>query len=143
MDHFAYRSRSLYCENIPVAQLAERYGTPLYIYSKATLVHHLHQIQEAFKEVEPLICYSVKTNGNVALCNVMAEHGSGFDVTSGGELHRALLAGGKGEKIVFAGVGNSAMPLIIMSRFLMLKVSRNCMPWAMLQNQWGRSHLSH
>ncbi|MEI6039668.1 MAG: diaminopimelate decarboxylase, partial [Actinomycetes bacterium] len=67
MDHFAYRSRSLYCENIPVAQLAERYGTPLYIYSKATLVHHLRQIQEAFKEVEPLICYSVKTNGNVAL----------------------------------------------------------------------------
>lgn len=107
MDHFAYRSRSLYCENIPVAQLAERYGTPLYIYSKATLVHHLRQIQEAFKEVEPLICYSVKTNGNVALCKVMAEHGSGFDVTSGGELHRALLAGGKGEKIVFAGVGKT------------------------------------
>ncbi|NBT62919.1 MAG: diaminopimelate decarboxylase, partial [Planctomycetia bacterium] len=107
MDHFAYRSRSLYCENIPVAQLAERYGTPLYIYSKATLVHHLRQIQEAFKEVEPLICYSVKTNGNVALCKVMAEQGSGFDVTSGGELHRALLAGGKGEKIVFAGVGKT------------------------------------
>ena len=107
MDHFAYRSRSLYCENIPVAQLAERYGTPLYIYSKATLVHHLRQIQEAFKEVEPLICYSVKTNGNVALCKVMAEHGSGFDVTSGGELHRALLAGGKGDKIVFAGVGKT------------------------------------
>lgn len=107
MDHFAYRNRSLHCENIPVAELAERYGTPLYIYSKATLVHHLHQIQEAFREVDPLICYSVKTNGNIALCKLMADHGSGFDVTSGGELHRALVAGGRGEKIVFAGVGKT------------------------------------
>ncbi len=107
MDHFAFRNRNLHCENIPVAKLAEQYGTPLYIYSKATLLHHLHQIQEAFSDVNPLICYSVKTNGNLSLCKLMAEHGSGFDVTSGGELHRALLAGGKGEKIVFAGVGKT------------------------------------
>jgi len=107
MDHFSYRNRILHCEDIPVSKLAERYGTPLYIYSKATLLHHLKSIQEAFKEVDPLICYSVKTNGNISICKLMREHGSGFDVTSGGELHRALVAGSKGENIVFAGVGKT------------------------------------
>ncbi|HEX3313586.1 MAG TPA: alanine racemase, partial [Gemmataceae bacterium] len=108
MDHFAYKNRVLHCEEIPVAELAEKYGTPLYVYSKATLLHHLKSIQTAFAELSPLICYSVKTNGNLALCRLMKEHGSGFDVTSGGELYRALKAGGTGPKIVFAGVGKTA-----------------------------------
>ena len=79
---------------MPVAELAEKYGTPLYVYSQATLLHHLKQIQTAFAEAEPLICYCVKTNGNLRICRLMAEHGAGFDVTSGGELYRALKAGG-------------------------------------------------
>ena len=66
MDHFAYRNRILHCEEIPVADLAAKYGTPLYVYSKATLLHHLTSIQTAFAELDPLICYSVKTNGNLA-----------------------------------------------------------------------------
>src|SRR5213080_2005013 len=107
MDHFVYRDRALFCEDVPVRTLAEVYGTPLYVYSKATLLHHLRQIQSAFAEVNPLVCYSIKTNGNIHLCRVMAEAGSGFDVTSGGELYRALAAGGAGEKIVFAGVGKT------------------------------------
>jgi diaminopimelate decarboxylase len=107
MDHFHYRNRILHCEDVPVRQLAEAHGTPLYIYSKATLLHHLTQIQKAFAAVQPLICYSLKTNANLSLCKVMAAAGSGFDVTSGGELYRALLAGGKGEQIVFAGVGKT------------------------------------
>lgn len=107
MDHFAYKNRVLHCEEVPVRALAEKYGTPLYIYSKATLLHHLTQIQQAFAKVNPLICYSVKTNGNLGICRLMHEHGSGFDVTSGGELYRALQAGGKGEQIVFAGVGKT------------------------------------
>jgi len=107
MDHFAYRSGKLYCEEVPVRELAETYGTPLYIYSSATLVHHLTQIQKAFKPADPLICYSVKTNGNLSILKLMKEHGSGFDVTSNGELHRALAAGSSGEKIVFAGVGKT------------------------------------
>lgn len=107
MDHFQYRAGKLYCEDVPVSQLAETYGTPLYIYSSATLVHHLTQIQEAFKAVDPLICYSVKTNGNLSILKLMREHGSGFDVTSNGELHRALAAGSPGPKIVFAGVGKT------------------------------------
>src|SRR5438876_6224912 len=107
MDHFRYKDRALHCEDVPVRALAEAYGTPLFVYSQATLLHHLAQLQTAFAELAPLICYSVKTNGNVHLCRLMAEHGSGFDVTSGGELYRALAAGGTGEKIVYAGVGKT------------------------------------
>src|SRR5579862_469011 len=107
MDHFHYRERVLHCEEVPVRELAENYGTPLYVYSKATLLHHLSQVQKAFAAVDPLICYSIKTNANLTICKLMAEHGSGFDVTSGGELFRALTAGGKGEKIVYAGVGKT------------------------------------
>jgi diaminopimelate decarboxylase len=107
MDHFSYRDRALYCEDVPVRALAEKYGTPLWVYSTATLLHHLTQLQQAFAAVEPLICYSLKTNGNLGICRVMHEHGSGFDVTSGGELYRALKAGSKGDKIVFAGVGKT------------------------------------
>ncbi len=107
MDHFEYRDRELYCEDIPVRELAEKYGTPLFVYSSATLVHHLKAIQTAFAAASPVICYSVKTNGNIHIAKLMAEHGSGFDVTSGGELYRALRAGATGDKIVFAGVGKT------------------------------------
>src|SRR5947199_5195266 len=107
MDHFSYRDRALFCEDVPIRRLAETYGTPLYVYSKATLLHHLTQLQKAFAAVKPLICYSVKTNGNIHLGRIMAEAGAGFDVTSGGELYRAISAGGIGDKIVFAGVGKT------------------------------------
>jgi diaminopimelate decarboxylase len=107
MDHFQYRNRLLHCEELPVAGLAQTYGTPLYVYSKGTLLHHLGQLQRAFAAVEPLICYSLKTNANLSICRLMAEAGAGFDVTSGGELYRALTAGGTGHKIVFAGVGKT------------------------------------
>lgn len=107
MDHFNYQDGTLYCEEVAVRDLAEQYGTPLFVYSSATLQHHLRQIQQAFAAADPLIAYSVKTNGNLSICRLMAENGSGFDVTSGGELYRALKAGGVGEKIVFAGVGKT------------------------------------
>src|SRR5947208_11967404 len=107
MDHFAYRDRTLFCEDVPVPELAGTYGTPLYVYSQATLLHHLKQIQTAFAPADPVIAYSVKSNPNLGICKLMAEHGSGFDVTSGGELYRALRAGSKGSKIVFAGVGKT------------------------------------
>lgn len=107
MDHFSYRDRTLFCESVPVRQLAESYGTPLYVYSKATLLHHLTQIQRAFAPVDPLVCYSIKTNGNLHICKLLREAGAGFDVTSGGELYRAINAGASGDKIVFAGVGKT------------------------------------
>jgi diaminopimelate decarboxylase len=107
MDHFQYRNHVLHCEDVPLAELAEKYGTPLFVYSSATLVHHLKQVQSAFAEASPIICYSIKTNGNIHIARLMAENGSGFDVTSGGELYRALKAGGDPRKIVFAGVGKT------------------------------------
>jgi diaminopimelate decarboxylase len=107
MDHFHYRDRVLHCEDVPLRALAEAYGTPLYVYSKATLLHHLGQLQKAFAAVQPLICYSIKANPNLAICRLMGGAGAGFDVTSGGELFRALKAGGRGEQIVFAGAGKT------------------------------------
>src|SRR5262245_33181914 len=107
MDYFHYRDRVLHCEDVSLPILAETYGTPLFVYSKATLLHHLGQLQRAFAPVQPLICYSIKTNANLSICRLMAEAGAGFDVTSGGELYRALAAGGTGPKIVFAGAGKT------------------------------------
>jgi diaminopimelate decarboxylase len=107
MDYFRYQDRVLYCEEVPVPKLAEAFGTPLFVYSQRTLLHHLDQLQRAFAAVPTLVCYSLKTNPNVNLGRVMGAHGTGFDVTSGGELYRALAAGGTGDRIVFAGVGKT------------------------------------
>src|SRR5215471_14787015 len=107
MDHFNYRNRVLHAEETPVPSLAERYGTPLFVYSQRTLLHHLAQLQRAFAAVQPLICYSLKTNPNLHICRLMYEHGAGFDVTSGGELFRALEAGASGDRLVFAGAGKT------------------------------------
>jgi diaminopimelate decarboxylase len=107
MDHFHYRDRTLYCEEASVPDLARVYGTPLYVYSTSTLLHHLAQLKRAFAAVDPLICYSIKTNANLSICRLMRENGAGFDVTSAGELYRALQAGGTGDQIVFAGVGKT------------------------------------
>src|SRR5260370_28781317 len=107
MDYLHYRNRVLHCEEVAVPQLADAYGTPLFIYSQRTLLHHLNQLKRAFADAKPLICYSLKTNPNLSICRLMVENGAGFDVTSGGELFRALKAGGTGDKIVFAGVGKT------------------------------------
>jgi diaminopimelate decarboxylase len=107
MDHFNYRNHELYCEDVRVADLAARYGTPLYIYSKATITHHLDTLNRAFKALNPLVCYSVKANSNLGILKVVGEHGDGFDVVSGGELGRVLKAGGTADRTVFAGVGKT------------------------------------
>jgi diaminopimelate decarboxylase len=107
MDHFHYRDGQLYCEATPVADLAEKFGTPLYVYSQATILDRLKTLQTAFAEVNPLICYSVKANSNLGILKVLAAHGSGFDVVSGGELYRVQKAGGSPGKTVFAGVGKT------------------------------------
>jgi len=107
MDHFHYRDGQLYCEDARVADLAEEFGTPLYVYSTATLLHHLKALQEAFAEVNPLVCYSVKANSNLGVLKLLGGHGSGFDVVSGGELYRVQTAGGDPGLTVFAGVGKT------------------------------------
>jgi diaminopimelate decarboxylase len=107
MDLFQYKNNELFAEEIPVARIAAEVGTPTYIYSKATLVTHYQRIAEAFAPLKPLICYSIKSCGNVNLVKTLVEQGSGMDVTSGGELYRALKAGCDPKKIVFAGVGKT------------------------------------
>ncbi|HEX4054131.1 MAG TPA: diaminopimelate decarboxylase [Tepidisphaeraceae bacterium] len=107
MDFFNYKNGELYCEGVPAEKIARDVGTPAYVYSKATFLHHYHQIADAFAPLKATICYSIKTCGNIHICRLLAEAGCGFDVTSGGELFRALKAGGEAKKIIYAGVGKS------------------------------------
>lgn len=108
MDHFEYKQGELYCEDVAIAALAEQYGTPLFIYSRATLERHWHAFDSAFDGHDHLVCYAVKANSNLAVLNLLARLGSGFDIVSGGELQRVLQAGGQPERIVFSGVGKLA-----------------------------------
>ena len=107
MDFFQYKNEQLYVEDLPVKQLAEEFGTPLYIYSRATLERHWHAFDSALGDHPHLICYAVKANSNIAILNVMAKLGSGFDIVSQGELERVLAAGGDASKVVFSGVAKS------------------------------------
>jgi diaminopimelate decarboxylase len=107
MEPFHYRDGELYCEDLKAAELADRYGTPLYVYSQNAILGTLTALQTAFAEVDPLVCYSVKANSNLGILKVLAGHRSGFDVVSAGELYRVQLAGGAPEKTVFAGVGKT------------------------------------
>lgn len=107
MNHFLYRHGELYCEDIPLAELADGYGTPLYVYSHATLERHFRVFDGAFDDIPHLTCYAVKANSNLALLGLIVGWGGGMDVVSGGELYRALAAGADPGKIVYAGVGKT------------------------------------
>ena len=107
MDYFSYQNDSLFAEDCDVAKLAKTHGTPLYIYSRATLERHWHAFNNAVADHPLLICYAVKANSNLAVLNVLARLGSGFDIVSGGELSRVLQAGGDPKKVVFSGVGKT------------------------------------
>jgi len=112
MDYFRYKKGELFAEDVAVEKIAAEVGTPVYIYSKATFVEHLQKIQRAYSELDTLVCYSVKACGNINILKFMAQIGSGFDIVSGGELYRALQAGGDPSKIVYAGVGKTDAEII-------------------------------
>jgi diaminopimelate decarboxylase len=105
MDYFNYRNEELFAEDIAVQDIIYKYGSPCYIYSRATLERHWKAFDQAFGEKAHLICYAVKANSNIAILNLLARLGSGFDIVSLGELKRVIQAGGDPEKIVFSGVG--------------------------------------
>lgn len=107
MDHFQFRNGQLYCEDVPVSKIAETVGTPVYIYSKATFLHHFHAVRDAFADLDPLICYSVKSCGNLSILRMLLDAGAGFDIVSGGELARTQAVGANPSQIVYAGVGKS------------------------------------
>ncbi len=107
MHHFRYRDNEFYCEATKVSQITKRFGTPIYIYSRQTLIDHYQKIKQAFRSINPLICFSVKANSNLAVLKVLANCGAGMDVVSGGELYKALKVGVSPQRIVYAGVGKS------------------------------------
>ena len=108
MNHFHVRDDELWCEEVPLRALAEACGTPLYVYSHATLERHFRAFDEAFADVPHLTCYAVKANSNLAVLGLLAGWGAGMDVVSGGELFRALRAGADPREVVYAGVGETA-----------------------------------
>ncbi len=105
MHHFEYRNGEMFAEAVPLKRIAQEVGTPAYVYSLATLRRHFSVFDQAFAKVPHIVCFSVKANSNLALLRAFAKQGSGFDIVSGGELFRALKAGGDPRKIVFSGVG--------------------------------------
>lgn len=107
MHEFKYINNNLYCERIKIADLASRFGTPLYVYSYHTLIGHFMKLKNAFREINPLICYSVKANSSLAILKALVDKGAGLDIVSGGELFRAIRAGCIPEKIVYASVGKT------------------------------------
>ncbi len=107
MDHFQYRGGVLHCEGLALPELAERFGTPLYVYSRQTLIDHYRRLNEAWTPVAPWLCFSVKSCSNLHILRIMRECGAAFDVVSGGEMARALEAGAEPSRIVFAGVGKT------------------------------------
>jgi len=107
MDHFNFKNNELFAEEVSISDIATQYGTPLYVYSRATIERHWHAFDQAAGTQKHLICYAVKANSNLAILNTLAKLGSGFDIVSMGELARVLEAGGDPQKVVFSGVGKS------------------------------------
>ena len=108
MDHFSYLHGQLHAEAIPLAEIAENIGTPAYVYSRATLSRHYQAFENALDGIPHLVCYAVKANSNLAVLNVLARLGAGFDIVSGGELERVIRAGGDPGRVVFSGVGKTS-----------------------------------
>ncbi|KZM44200.1 diaminopimelate decarboxylase [Marinomonas sp. SBI22] len=108
MDFFNYKDQALMAENVSIASIAEQHGTPCYVYSKETLERHYKAYADAFSSHPSLICYAVKACSNIAILNVLAKMGAGFDIVSVGELERVLRAGGDASKVMFSGLGKQA-----------------------------------
>jgi diaminopimelate decarboxylase len=107
MHHFAYRDNQLYAEEVAIKDIAAQVGTPVYIYSAATLRRHFRVFDEAFTGTDHLICYAMKALSSLSILKLFGSMGSGFDIVSGGELMRCMRAGAEPKKIVFSGVGKS------------------------------------
>jgi diaminopimelate decarboxylase len=105
MHEFAFKDNELYCEDIKISAIAGKVPTPFYLYSYKTLIDHYRKLKAAFSAISPLICFSVKSNSNIAILRALVKNGAGLDIVSGGELYRARLAGADPKKIVYAGVG--------------------------------------
>ncbi|MBU4311541.1 MAG: diaminopimelate decarboxylase [Candidatus Omnitrophica bacterium] len=124
MHDFKYKRNELYCESVSIGRLAKKYGTPLYVYSRKTFLDHYRKLEDAFRSVRPIICYSVKANSSIAILRTLVKKGAGLDIVSGGELFRALKAGASPRKIVYASVGKTEQEIeyAIKSNILLFNV---------------------
>jgi len=124
VSHFDYRNGELHVEQVALSQVAERYGTPCYVYSRAAITETYRAFDAAFGARDRLVCYAVKANSTLGVLNVLARLGSGFDIVSGGELARVMAAGGDPRKVVFSGVGKTAeeMQQALMAEILCFNV---------------------
>ncbi len=112
MDHFHYKENALFAEEVALKDVADKYGTPAFVYSKATLERHAKAYINSFKSMNGLVCFSVKALSNISILKTLKNSGCGFDIVSGGELHRSLLAGADPKKIIFSGVGKSRIEMV-------------------------------
>ena len=112
MDHFHYKEGQLFAEEVALKDVADTYGTPTFVYSKATLERHANAYINSFETMSGLVCFSVKALSNISILKTLKKSGCGFDIVSGGELHRALLAGADPKKIIFSGVGKSKEEMV-------------------------------
>ena len=124
MNYFHYQDNKLWCEEVPVTDIAREIGTPFYLYSYRTLKHHFNVFDQSFAAVPHLICFAVKANSNIALLRAFVKEGGGVDIVSGGELYRALAAGADPRKIVYSGVGkrDDEIEYALRSNILMFNV---------------------
>lgn len=124
MKTFNYRDNELYCEEVRIEEIAKKVGTPFYLYSQRSIIDNYRAFDEAFKEIDHLICYPYKANSNLSICEVLKKQGAGADVVSGGELYKALKVGVEPRKIVFSGVGKTAYEIeyALKSNILLLNV---------------------
>ena len=129
MDCFSYKNSSLFCEDVNLQDIANEYGTPTYVYSRRTLEQNIDLYQQSFKNKNSLICFSVKSLNNLAILKILNDKECGFDIVSGGELHRVILAGADPKKIIFSGVGSQEpkwqLGLIIIFFHSILNLSQN------------------
>lgn len=141
MDDFNYHSGQLLCEQVKLDELTRRVGTPVYIYSKHTLTSHYDHLAAAFADLNPLICYSIKSCGNIHICTLLAARGAGMDVVSGGELYRAQHAGVQMNKVVYAGVGKTDREIVESIRakigFFNIESEAECENIASIARQMG------
>src|SRR5262245_7107192 len=111
MNPYRYHDRALYCEGVPLDEIAARAGTPAYVYSATAILENFKAYHNGLGDLPHKICYAVKANGNLSILRLLAEAGAGFDIVSGGELFRVLKAGGDPQKVVFSGVGKTAQEI--------------------------------
>ena len=112
MHGFSYKNGSLHCDNVELSALAKEHGTPLYVYSAATITDHFHRLDKALEGVDHEVAYAVKANSNLSVLRLLATQGAGFDIVSGGELFRVIKAGGDPAHCTFAGVGKTREEIV-------------------------------